>query len=71
MNAANAEIEKQTGSKLSESDLQSSFARMTVTGEISADSVKTYMDIYVAEGFVEEIKDRDGIFDFSLQESAE
>jgi NitT/TauT family transport system substrate-binding protein len=67
MTAANAEIEKQTGSKLSEGDLKSSFERMTVTDEISADSVKAYMDIYVAEEFVGEIKDPDGIFDFSVQ----
>jgi NitT/TauT family transport system substrate-binding protein len=62
---ANAQIEKITGSKLKEEDLLAASEKIIVTYDPSEKSIQSFIDIYVSENFVSEVKDRHNICDFS------
>ena len=63
---ANEQIEKITGSKLQETDLFSSFEKLIITYDPSVKSIQSFIDIYINEGYVDEVKNRDNIGDFSI-----
>lgn len=63
---ANEQIEKITGSKLKEEDLISAFKKLIITYDPSVKSIRSFIDIYISEGYVDEVKNRDNICDFSI-----
>ena len=63
---ANEKIEEITGSKLKEEDLLAAFKKLIVTYDPSEKSIQSFIDIYIEEGFVDEVSNRNNICDFSV-----
>jgi len=63
---ANKKIEEVTGSKLKESDLFAAFNKLIISYDPSVKSIQSFIDIYISEGFVDDVKDKNNLYDFSL-----
>jgi NitT/TauT family transport system substrate-binding protein len=63
---ANEQIERITGSKLKEEDLLSACKKLIVTYDPSVKSIQSFIEIYISEGYVDEVRNRDNIFDSSI-----
>lgn len=63
--SANEKIEEITGSKLTEEILLAAFKKLIVTYDPSEKSIQNFIDIYIGEGFVDEVRDRNNICDLS------
>ena len=66
MRMINDKIEELTGSKLPGEVLSASFPNLTVTYDPGVASIGEFMTIFENEGILEEIQNRDGIYDFSV-----
>lgn len=65
----NDKIGSLTGSKLKDNVLNESFANMIATYDPNVSSINKFMDIYKNEGYVKDIPNRQGIYDFSVLNS--
>jgi len=63
---ANEQIEKITGSKLKESDLHDAFKKLIITYDPSVKSVQSFIDIYLSEGLLDKVDNRENICDFTI-----
>lgn len=63
---ANEKIEEITGSKLKDEDFSAAFKKLIITYDPSFKSIQSFIDVYISEGFVSEVKDRNDICDFSI-----
>ncbi len=69
MKKINDKIGELTGSKLDETVLSDAFSNLIVTYDPNVSSVNKFMDIYREEGFVDEIQNKEGIYDFTVLNS--
>lgn len=62
MRIVNEQINELTGAALSDEVLEEAFSRLIFTCDPARESVEAFIDISLAEGFIDEIEDRESLF---------